>query len=341
MDSNLIGQESNFTLHIITQIIFSCTGLIFYLISYILLAFYFKYPTLIKKEIFTFIFLYSLKLLLEVIFSTSNICYIICYLIGIIAFYFLITFVNKSLTSKKLSDNSINFELIHKHYIFLTYIICTLPIIQIYSLSEKYVLADNLIKIIVIVFIYRYLKSKINALIEHLKEKKVTNTTIPDIYLPYMRAYYYYTTFNSVNLIFFDSFILIICSYSLNIIYILLKIKFLMYATTICETLSKFFFIFGCLMLFYSLNKQYFGIGKTEEEGNISNFTVIDVDIQQEEKEENSGFTIRKKKDKKNQKNKDEDSYMKIEGDETKELEKDKEKENNIKGMEETESLNN
>ena len=175
----------------------------------------------------------------------------------------------------------------------------------------------------------------------YLKEKKVTNTTIPDIYLPYMRAYYYYTTFNSVNLIFFDSFILIICSYSLNIIYILLKIKFLLYASIICETFSKFFFIFGCLMLFYSLNKQYFGIGKSEEEGNISNFTVIDVDIQQEEKEENSEFTIRKKKDKKNKKNKDEDSYMKIEADETKDLEKDKEKENNIKGMEETESLNN
>ena len=32
---------------------------------------------------------------------------------------------------------------------------------------------------------------------------------------------------------------------------------------------------------------------------------------------------------------------MKIEADETKDLEKDKEKENNIKGMEETESLNN
>ena len=63
-------------------------------------------------------------------------------------------------------------------------------------------------------------------------------------------------------------------------------------------------------------------------------FTVIDVDIQQDEKEENSGLTIRKKY-KKEIKNKDDDNnYIKIEGEEI------KEKDNNSKINEEAESLN-
>ena len=60
-------------------------------------------------------------------------------------------------------------------------------------------------------------------------------------------------------------------------------------------------------------------------------FTVIDVDIQQDEKEENSGLTIRKKY-KKEIKNKDDDNnYIKIEGEEI------KEKDNNSKINEEAE----
>jgi hypothetical protein len=339
MDSNSKDQES-FTLQTIIQIVISCTGLIFYVIAYILFAFYFKHPTLIKKEIFTFIFLYSLKILLGLILSPSTTSYLICYFIGIISYYFIITFINKSLTSKKLTENPINFELEHKHYIFLALVLSSFPIIKIYNLSEKFIFVDNLIQLVVLIFIYRYFNIKIKTLLEFLKEKKVTNTTIPDIYLPYMRAYYYYTTYSSVNLIFFDSFIIIICFYSINIIYILTKMKFLCYVALLCDTIGTTCFIFGCLVLFYTLNKKFFGIGKIEEEGNISNFTVIDVDIQQEEKDESSSFTIRKKKNKNNKMklNKDDDSYVKIESDETKENEKDKD--NHLKGMEEAESLN-
>jgi hypothetical protein len=93
-------------------------------------------------------------------------------------------------------------------------------------------------------------------------------------------------------------------------------------------------------MFFYSFNKQSFGIGKIEvndEEVNIAKFTVIDVDIQQDEKDE---MPVRKKKDKndKGRENKVDENYMKIDEEETKDVEK--EKENNNKGGEETESLN-
>ncbi len=338
MDSNLNDQES-FTLQTIIQIVISCTGLIFYIIAYILFAFYFKHPTLIKKEIFTFIFLYSLKLLLGIVISPSTISYLLCYFIGIISYYYIVTFINKCLTSKKLTENPINFELDYKHYIILALVVSSFPFVKIFNLSEIFIFMDNLIQLIVLIMIYRYFNTKIKTLLEFLKEKKVTNTTIPDIYLPYMRAYYYYTTYSSVNLIFFDSFVIIISFYSINIIYIILKMKFLCYISLLCDTIGTICFIFGCLVLFYTLNKKLFGIGKIEEEGNISNFTVIDVDIQQEEKDESSSFTIRKKKDKKKMKiNKDDDSYIKIDADETKENEKDKD--NHLKGMEEAESLN-
>jgi hypothetical protein len=339
MDSNSKDQES-ITLQTIIQIIISCTCLIFYVVAYILFAFYFKHPTLIKKEIFTFIFLYSLKLLLGIILSPSTISYLICYFITIISYYFIITFINKSLTSKKLTENPINFELVHKNYIFLSLVISSFPIVKIYDLSEISIFFDDLIQLVVLIFIYRYFNTKIKTLLEFLKEKKVTNTTIPDIYLPYMRAYYYYTTYSSVNLIFFDSFVIIVCYYSINIIYIFTKMKVLCYVALLCDTIGTICFIYGCLVLFYTLNKKFFGIGKIEEEGNISNFTVIDVDIQHEEKDESSSFTTRKKKDKKNKmkSNKDDDSYMKIDADETKEIEKDKD--HHLKGMEETESLN-
>ena len=39
-------------------------------------------------------------------------------------------------------------------------------------------------------------------LLDYLKDKKMTNSTIPDIYLPYMKAHYYYTNFSIISNIF-------------------------------------------------------------------------------------------------------------------------------------------
>ena len=330
-------EQDSISLQTKIQIVISCTGLLFYAIAYLLFALYFKHPTLIRKEIFTFIFLYSLKVILSVIVPHSIITYLICYIIGVISYYFLITFINKCLITKVLSENPINFELVHKNYLFIALAISSLPIIEVFNLSEIFIIFQDIIKLVLLIVIYRYFDSKIKLLIEYLKEKKVTNATVPDIYLPYMRAYYYYTTYNSVHMIFFDSFIIMICFFVFKTFYIFSKMKFLYYIALICDTVGSLCFIIGCLVLFYTLNKKFFGFGKIEEEGNISNFTVIDIDIQNDEKDENSSLTVRKKKEKKN-KNKDEDSYMKIDEDETKENEKDKD--NNVKGMEETESLN-
>ena len=173
----------------------------------------------------------------------------------------------------------------------------------------------------------------------------MTNSKIPDIYLPYMKAYFYYTKYKSAYSKFFCSFILIICSFSLKISYIYFQMNVLCYISLICEKFGIFLIIYGSLIIFFALYKNLLGSGKNEEneeEGtNISNFTVIDVDIQHEDKDNNSQVSKRKKKVKKNiiSSGKELDNnYVKIEGEEIKENEKDKE--NNIKAVEEEESLN-
>ena len=143
-----------------------------------------------------------------------------------------------------------------------------------------------------------------------------------------MKAYYYYNSFKCAKTIFFFSLIFIICFFSLNIANIFSKNKYLCLLALITKKISLFFIILGNLVLFYSLYKKLLGIGKNEEvdeEGrNISNFTVIDVDIQQDDKEDLSNFSIKQKKEKKNKKEKkEEDNYIKIEGEETKEDDKD------------------
>ena len=336
------NQEINriYIIHII-EFIFSSTGLIFYLVCLTLFNFYYKCPSLIKLEIFSFIFAFSVRPILEIVIPPSIINILISYILKIASFYLIIEYLNKCLTSKKILQDSFNYELANKKYLYIIFCISSFPLNLIFSLSRYFIFTENIINIIITIVFYRYIKSKFLFLIEYLNEKRATNSKIPDIYLPYMKAHYYYISFNSSYKCFFYSCMFIICSFSANILSLSLQNIFLRYISKLLEKLASFLLVVGCLILFYSLYKKFLGIGKNdeaEEDGsNISNFTVIDVDIQQDEKEENTGFTIRNKKDRKNNKNKEDDNnYIKIEGEEIKE----KEKDNNIKANEETESLN-
>jgi hypothetical protein len=319
-----------YTLLTIIECLFSAIGLIFYLSVFLLFHFYYKCPTLIKKDIFTFILLFSLKPILKYYLPFSIITELTIYCIGVISFYFIVTYINRCLTYKKISENPINFELVHKNYIYLIFIVSSFPLVSLFNLSEKYVFSLNVINIILVILLYRYVNERFLLLLDYLKEKKVTNSSIPDIYLPYMKAHYYYNIFSSIHMVFFDSFIIMIFHFSSNIIYILFKLRFLCYVSLLFGKISVFCLVFGCLMFFYSFNKQSFGIGRIEvndEEVNIAKFTVIDVDIQQDE---NANLTERKRT-KERKLDKEEDN----ENDENNE----KEKENNMKNNEESESL--
>jgi hypothetical protein len=169
-------------------------------------------------------------------------------------------------------------------------------------------------------------------LLDYLKDKKMTNSAIPDIYLPYMRAHYYYSNFNKINSIFYLSLILAICYYSLKILNLFLEdwkliLKFL--SLFIKESLYCSLII-ACFIFFYVLNKNQLNkANRRKEEGgeeeNLAKFTVIDVDIQQDE---NSNLTERKRKREKKSKTKDNE-----------ENEDEKDKSNEINENEESEAL--
>ena len=90
------------------------------------------------------------------------------------------------------------------------------------------------------ILFFIYINSKFKLLLDYLNEKQVTNSKIPDIYLPYMKAYYYYNSFKCAKTIFFFSLILIICFFSLNISNIFLKKQYLCLLALISEKISLF-----------------------------------------------------------------------------------------------------
>lgn len=342
MDSNLKTQPI-IAISLSTMIyFFSATiGLILYITAFFLFKYYFNDSTLITHEIFTFILFFSLKQVMELILPDSMITELTLFCAGVICFYLLLAYINRCFTSKKLSENSLNLELYHRHYICLIYILCAFPIIKILNLPDIFILCENIINIILVIFLYRYISYRFQLLLEYLKEKKTTNSNIPDIYLPYMRANYYYTNFSFIYNVFFCGIVLIICKFSLNVLYITFKWSFICHLILLSGKASSFCFIYGCLIFCYSYNKRLFEYGKNElndEEVNIAKFSVVDVDIQQDDKEDSS-MRMKKIKKKEDKDNKDDEKYLKINEEETKEVEK--EKENNIKESEEKDSLNN
>jgi hypothetical protein len=169
-------------------------------------------------------------------------------------------------------------------------------------------------------------------LFDYLKDKKMTNSAIPDIYLPYMRAHYYYTNFNKINSIFYLSLILAISYYALKILNLFLE-DWKLILKILCLFIKESFYcslIIACFIFFYILNKNQLNkANRRKEEGgeeeNLAKFTVIDVDIQQDE---NSNLTERKRKREKKSKTKDNE-----------ENEDEKDKSNEINENEESEAL--
>ena len=330
--------ENSFSTSSIIQMIFSSIGLIFYLIISLLFKFYYKCPSLIKKEIFSFIFLCSLKSLLELILISSTTNYMTSYFIEIFSFYLIIIYINKCLTSEQLFNNSNYFGLTYKSYICIVYLLISFPFAKIYNLSEKYIFSIYLAKMIIIIITYKYIKGKIELLLDYLKEKNEAMTIINENNLSYIDLNFYYTSFKSVNYLFFNSFIFIICYFLINLVHILIKWEFLTSMAIACQNFGIFCLIIGCLLLCYCFNKTLLDNGKKLEEENGQKLNEINVKIQHNENEEKITLSPKKKEDNANEikLDKNEDTYVEIDEEEI----KDKFKENNIKGMEEAESLN-
>ena len=318
---------------IFTHLFIAILGFLIYIISFLSLHFCYSAPSLIRKEFFIFILFNSFESLVEIILSPTIKKELIIYIFGIIKFYLIISFINKCFTSRKISPYNSSFELEDIYLSVFLFAVISFPFEKCIFLSEQYILSSNIINIIFVFILFKYINCKMGLLLDYLKDKKMNNSAIPDIYLPYMRAHYYYTNFNKINSIFYLSLILVNCYYSIKIINYYLddwKLILKLLALFIKESFYCSLII-ACFIFFYSLNKNQLNkVNKRKEEGgeeeNLAKFTVIDVDIQQDE---NSNLSKRKRKREKKSKENDNDD----------ENEDEKDKNNNIKEIEESENL--
>ena len=273
------------------QYFFIGVGIITYLSSCLVLEFYFKSPNFIKNEIFTYIFFHTLKNLVAIILPQStNAVFLYC--LGIVEFFLILSHLNKCFTSKNISENTNLYELTYRFFILAVFIACSFPYENYFKLIDQYVFTLYILNLILSIIFFRYINIKMNLILDYLKDKKVTNSSIPDLYLPYIKANYYYNNFSKVNNIFCITFVLVIIYYIINILNLFFDLK-IVYKYLIFFT-QEFIFIsvvIAFLIYFYCLNKDSFNNNKVpkekEEAAALNKFRVIDVDIQHEDDEIN------------------------------------------------------
>ena len=273
------------------QYFFIGVGIITYLSSCLVLEFYFKSPNFIKNEIFTYIFFHTLKNLVAIILPQSTNA-IFLYCLGIVEFFLILSHLNKCFTSKNISENTNLYELTYRFFILAVFIACSFPYENYFKLIDQYVFTLYILNLILSIIFFRYINIKMNLILDYLKDKKVTNSSIPDLYLPYIKANYYYNNFSKVNNIFYITFVLVIIYYIINILNLFFDLK-IVYKYLVFFTQEFIFFsvVIACLIYFYCLNKDSFNNNKVpkekEEAAALNKFRVIDVDIQHEDDEIN------------------------------------------------------
>ena len=290
MDSNLADKNNgDKTIYIYINIFFAIAGIIFYLISCLLFKIYFKSINFVRSEIFTYILLHSLKHIVGILLPNSS-SLMALYCFSIFEFFLILSHLNKCFSSKNISENTSLYELEYKYLILSIFIVVFFPYELYFKLIGQYIFSLYIIKLILSLLFFRYINIKMGLILEYIKDKKVTNATIPDIYLPYIKANYYYTNFSKVDNIFCLAFTFVIIYYVVNILNLFFEFQMLYkYLQFFLQEIIYLCIVISFLIYFYCLNKDSFTDKKIikEEGSNLNKFKVIDVDITHEEDEEN------------------------------------------------------
>ena len=291
MDSNPTEKNTDeYAIYIYIRFFFTTIGIISYLLACVLSELYYKAPGLIKSEIFTYILFHTFKHIVEMILPQSS-SPIFLYCFGIVEFFLILSHLNKCFTSKNITENTSLYKLEYRYYILAAFIISSFPYENYFKLIDQIKFTLYMIKLVLSILFFRYINIKMILILEYLKDKKVTNNSIPDLYLPYVKANYYYTNFNKINKLFYLTFALISVYNVINILNIFfdwtMLYKFLVFFSQECIYLSV---VASCLMYFYCLNKDLLSDSKIlkepkDETAALNKFRVIDVEIQHEEDE--------------------------------------------------------
>ena len=343
MDSNLKYHEENeYPIYIYINLFFVFIGLILYLLALSLFYLYFNLLSFIKKEIFTFIILNSFQSFLEIILSSSLIKELIIHCMGCVNFYLILSYINKCIKTKKIGKNDKNtstYELDLLYIIVILYIIFFFPFEKVFKLAEIFVFSYYTLRVILVIFLFRDINLKMVDVLEYLKDKKMTTSSIPDIYLPHMKVLFYHNQFTIINTIFDVILVLSLSYYIIKILNLLLQLKIIfIYVNLIINKSIYCCIVMSGLIFFYSLNKNKLIKGgkksnKTREETNIDKFNVIDVDIQQDE---NTNLSERKRT---KERKKESNLEKKEENDEENNEEEEEKEKVNSKINEESETL--
>ena len=165
MDAKLKDESTNkSSLFFLVHLFLAILGFLIYIISFLLLQFYYAAPSLIRKEFFLFILFNSFESLIEVIVTPSMTKELIIYCFGIIKFLLIILYLSKCFTSRKISPYNSNFILHYKYLLVLLYSITSFPFEKCFTLSEKYIFSINIINIILVFLLFRYSNSKMGLL---------------------------------------------------------------------------------------------------------------------------------------------------------------------------------
>ena len=291
MESNVIDETTDeYAIYIYINFFFTMIGMISYLAACLLFELYYKAPNLIKNEIFTYILFHTFKTFVGIILSPSFNRDIFVYCFGLIEFFLIISYLNSCFTSKSISDNTSLYELEYKYLIFALFIFCSFPYEKCFKLTDQYLFSLYIINLMLAMLFFRYINIKMALIIEYLKDKKMTNSSIPDLYLPYVKANYYFNYFNTINNLFLVTMILVTIYYIINILNLFFEFNiFHKYLVAFSQEFIFFSIIGSFLALFYCLNKeQLIGNNKfeREEDSDLNKFGVVDVDIQHDENEQ-------------------------------------------------------
>lgn len=316
MDSNLSDKNNgDNTAYIYINFFFSTIGIIFYLITCLSFELYFKAPNLIKSEIFTYILFHSFEHIVGVILPQSS-SPIFLYCFSIVEFFLVLSHLNKCFSSKNISENTSLYELEYKYFILAIFILVSFPYEVYFKLIDQYIFSLYIIKLILSILFYRYIDIKMSLILEYINDKKVTSSSIPDIYLPYIKANFYYSNFNKIDKIFFLIFVYVIIYYVVNILNLFFDFKMLYkYLQFGLQEIIYLFIVASCLIYFYCLNKDSLNNKKIikEESSNLNNLKVVDIDINQDEDENIIENKIGINNKNKNENEGDEKDKLKIE----------------------------
>ncbi len=315
MDTKVeVPNENDYPTYFYIHLFFIFIGFIIYIIAFLLFQFYYNYSSLLKSNIFSFIILNSFKSFLEITLSSSLKKEIVIYCIGTLEFYLILSYINKCFTTRKISEDSSNFHIENFFKIILNFAACSFPYKRVFNLSSKFVFLQNTLSIVLTIILFRFINSKLNLILEYLNERKMIDSSIPEIYLPYVKENYYYANFSIINNIFYICLISVICYYGIKNVelfddwntmykYILLFVEESIYISVISAG----------LIFFYTLNRTKLQRGRGRkpipkeegvEETNLAKFSVVDIEIQQDD----SKISERKKnKDKDSKEDKDDD----------------------------------